>query len=88
MKEKKNTQYTIREVPEATDHLLRESALAEGISLNQASIRALERGLGLDGGRVVYRRLRHLAGHLGRQERAAWQKALSEQDVVDPEAWK
>ena len=43
---KTKTQYTIRDIPELTDSRLRETAAMEEISLNQAALQALQRGLG------------------------------------------
>ena len=41
-------QYTIRNVPEALDRELRECANRKGMSLNDAAIEAIKRGLGLE----------------------------------------
>jgi plasmid stability protein len=79
-------QYTIRNIPPHVDEAIRRRARAEGRSLNDVAIAALERGMGVAEGRVVYRRLSGIAG--------TWEpdperdRALAEQDEVDEEAWR
>lgn len=45
----KTSQYTLRNVPERTDAVLREKAAEYGASLNETALRILNRGLGLEG---------------------------------------
>jgi len=51
-------------------------------------VEALQRGLGVAGERVSYRRLRHLVSAPGELDRKAWGKTLSEMDQINPEDWK
>ncbi|MCX6934864.1 MAG: hypothetical protein NTZ01_01500 [Verrucomicrobia bacterium] len=88
MRQKQKTQYTIRDVPEAADARLRETAAMEEISLNQAALQAMERGLGMGGQPVHYRSLRSLLNKPGEVDRASWAEALSQMDQVNPEDWK
>jgi hypothetical protein len=88
MKERRKTQYTVRDVSEATDLRLREAAALEDISLNQAVLRALERGLGLAEEPVRYRSLRGLVRQTDKVDQKAWAAALESMDKVNPEDWK
>jgi len=87
MEKKPTVQYTVRDVPEEVDGLLRESAAMEGVSLNQATLRALERGLGSERQPVRYRTLRQMIAQT-KVSTKAWQAALEEQDQTNPEDWK
>ena len=87
MEKKPTVQYTVRDVPEEVDGLLRESAALEGVSLNQATLRALERGLGSERQPVRYRTLRQMITQ-NKVSTKAWQAALQEQDQTNPEDWK
>jgi hypothetical protein len=88
MEKKPTIQYTVRDVPEEVDGLLRESATLEGVSLNQATLRALERGLGSDRQPVRYRTLRQMIAQTPKPSTKAWHAALEEQDQTNPEDWK
>ncbi|MFM8982458.1 MAG: hypothetical protein ACKOLA_06035 [Spartobacteria bacterium] len=88
MKKKQSVQYTVRDVPEEIDGLLRESAVLEGVSLNQATLHALQRGLGTERVPVRYRTLRQMLAQNQKASKAAWQAALDEQDKTNPEDWK
>ncbi|MEN9470462.1 MAG: hypothetical protein RL630_2195 [Verrucomicrobiota bacterium] len=88
MEKKPTIQYTVRDVPEEVDGLLRESATLEGVSLNQATLRALERGLGSDRQPVRYRTLRQMIAQTPKASTKAWHAALEEQDQTNPEDWK
>lgn len=88
MKKKSTVQYTVRDVPEEVDCLLRESAALEGVSLNQATLHALERGLGTDRTPVRYRTLRQMVSRTPKASTTAWRAALKEQDKLNPEDWK
>jgi hypothetical protein len=63
-------------------------AATQDISLNQAAIKALERGLGMGGETVSYRKLRHLVCKPNEIDRKAWDKTLSTMDQVNPVDWK
>lgn len=88
MQKKPTVQYTVRDVPEEVDGLLRECAAMEGVSLNQATLRALERGLGSERQPVRYRTLRQMITQTPKVSTKAWQAALEEQDQTNPEDWK
>lgn len=88
MKKKQSVQYTVRDVPEEIDGLLRESAVLEGVSLNQATLHALQRGLGTERVPVRYRTLRQMLAQNQKASKAAWQAALDEQDKTNSEDWK
>jgi hypothetical protein len=88
MEKKPTIQYTVRDVPEEVDGLLRESATLEGVSLNQATLRALERGLGSERQPVRYRTLRHMIARTPKASTKAWRAALEELDQTNPEDWK
>ncbi len=88
MKKKASVQYTVRDVPEEMDGRLRESAALEGVSLNQAALRAMQRGLGSERQPVRYRTLRQMVARTPKATTAAWRAALEEQDSVHPGDWK
>ena len=88
MKKKASVQYTVRDVPEEMDGRLRESAALEGVSLNQAALRAMQRGLGSERQPVRYRTLRQMVARTPKATTAAWRGALEEQDKTNPEDWK
>ena len=85
---KRKSQYTIRDVPESTDHRLRETAALEDISLNQAALRAIQRGLGTGEQPVTYRTVRDLLPSTPAVDTSGWATVLSEMDRVNPEEWK
>lgn len=84
----RKTQYTIRDVPVTSDSRLREVAALEDISLNQAALRALERGLGISGEPIRYRSLRQMVPEKNSVDLPGWKAALAEMDRVNPEDWK
>ena len=83
---KRHIQYTMRCVRERADLVLRETALREGKSLNEAALAALEKGLGLGSDPVRHHDLDALAGSWVND--AAFDKALRDMDRIDPELWK
>lgn len=88
MSKRRKLQYTVRDVPPELDNKLRASALSEQISLNQATLRAIERGLGLQGATVRYRNLRKIVKSTLPLETKLWDELLSKLDVVNPDDWK
>ena len=84
----KKPQYTIRDVPESTDRRLRETAALEDISLNQAALRAIQRGLGTGEQPLKYRSMRDLLPATTSVDTSGWASVLSEMDRVNPEEWK
>lgn len=79
-------QYTIRNVPDVLDAALRRSAREQGKSLNEVTIEALARGAGLGENRLRQRDLGEIAGSWRKDP--AFERALAEQDKVDPELWR
>ena len=85
---KSKSQYTIRDIPASTDHRLRETAALEDISLNQAALRAIQRGLGTGEQPLKYRSVRDLLPSDAAIDTSGWANFLSEMDRVNPEEWK
>ena len=79
-------QYTIRNVPETLDRELRERAKRKGISLNEAALEAIRRGLGLGETETLYDDLDDLIGTWKADDE--FDRAVSEQDRVDTNAWQ
>lgn len=79
-------QYTIRNVPEILDEILRRYAREQGKSLNEVAIQALARGAGLGEKRFRQRDLGEIAGSWRKDP--AFDRALAEQDSIDPELWR
>jgi hypothetical protein len=79
-------QYTIRGVPAAIDARLRALAAAEQRSLNDTVLQVLTRALGLSASAVRHRDLGDIAGTWN--EDPAFDRALLDQDQVDPDLWK
>ncbi len=79
-------QYTIRNVPETVDRSLREEARRHGKSLNEIAVEVLRRGLGLTDDVPRYNDLDDLAGSWVADP--AVDRALEEQDRIDPELWE
>jgi len=79
-------QYTLRGIPRELDEALRRKAKQDGVSLNQAVLSALARGLGLVEERPLYHDLDDLAGTW--VEDPAFDEALRAMDSVDPDLWK
>ncbi len=88
MNERQSVQYTIRDVPSEVDIRLRETAALEGVSLNQATLGALARGLGVDGTPVRYRSLGSIVRHVPKADIKAWRAALRAQDRVNKDDWR
>ncbi|HUF64174.1 MAG TPA: hypothetical protein VMN36_19010 [Verrucomicrobiales bacterium] len=80
------TQYTIRAVPAAIDRALRRRARQEAKSLNAVVVEALARGLELDAQPAEHTDLDALIGSW--QEDPAFDRAISDFERVDEEAWK
>lgn len=79
-------QYTIRNVPESLDRELRERAKRKRISLNEAAVEAIKRGLGFADAEVIYDDLDDLIGTWKPDKE--FDRAISEQDKVDSDAWQ
>ena len=79
-------QYTIRGIPPAVDHALRERARATGKSLNEATLEALSEGSGMTAAPRKRRSLADIAG-TWRNDRQT-DAALAAQDRIDEELWR
>jgi hypothetical protein len=88
MQKTQPVQYTVRDVPVEVDTRLRETAALEDLSLNQAALRALARGLGVDGTPVRYRSLGEMVRRVPKTGVKAWRSALRDQDKVNPADWR
>ena len=86
MKERKRTQYTIRNIPERTDRLLREAAAEYGTSLNETTIAMIMRGLGAEAEAVEHHDLDELIGSWIQD--AECDRALADMDKIDVELWR
>ena len=84
---KPKLQYTIRNVPDRLDAKLRETATEYGQSLNEASLSALKKGLGVsDAPPPKHHDLDDLAGTWVRDE--ASERALDEMRQIDKGMWQ
>jgi len=79
-------QYTIRNIPDALDRELRDRAKRRGMSLNEAAIDAMKRGLGITGGGVEYDDLDDLIGTW--KDDGAFDQAIADQDKIDSDLWR
>lgn len=79
-------QYTLRNVPNLLDEVLRRSAREQGKSLNEVAIEALVRGAGLSERRFRQRDLNDIAGSWRKDP--AFEAALTAQDTIDAELWR
>lgn len=84
-------QLTVRGFEPEVERRLRELARREGISLSQAAMRLIRRGVGIDplpvGTDQVGGALDHLIGTLPAEDAAALDEALAPTRVVDDELW-
>lgn len=79
-------QYTLRNIPEVVDRILRRRARAQGASLNEVALEALARGAGVAEEAVRQRTLRDLAGAW--EEDGEFDAALRDQRAVDEALWR
>lgn len=82
----KNTQYTIRGIPEKINTKIRKKAKEEGKSLNKVVIEALSCGLGLTDVPHQYNDLDDLIGTW--VEDPEFDAAVKAMDQVDPDLWR
>ncbi|MBW2731604.1 MAG: hypothetical protein JRH20_04370 [Deltaproteobacteria bacterium] len=78
-------QYTTRNIPSHLDQALREQAKREGKSLNEVTINALLRALGLDGSERIHRKLDDVAGTWVHDPEI--DEGLDAQRKIDPDLW-
>lgn len=79
-------QYTIRNVPKRLDAALRQVAREQSKSLNEVTIDALARGAGLSEEPTRRRDLSDIAGSW--REDPAFDAAVAEQDMIQPDLWR
>lgn len=78
-------QFTVRGITDDLNRAARESAEREGLSLNEALLRALRAGLGVESAPSKKRDLSKIFGK--RLIDDATLKALQQQRSIDPEHW-
>ncbi|MFO7729758.1 MAG: hypothetical protein R6V86_03230 [Spirochaetia bacterium] len=78
-------QYTVRNIPSALDRALREWARRRDVSLNQAIVDAIKRGIGMDE-EQEHNNLDDLIGTWQQDEE--FDQALSEQDTIEQDLWR
>lgn len=84
MKENRARQYTIRNVPDHVDRVLRHRAKATRKSFNQVALEALVAGVGES---VPRRDLSGIAGTLPPDEAALLEEEIRRQHQIDPDLW-
>jgi hypothetical protein len=78
-------QYTVRKIPDALDRALREWARRRNVSLNQAIVDAIKRGIGMDE-EQEHNDLDDLIGTWQQDEE--FEQALREQDTIEQDLWR
>ena len=81
-----STQYTIRAIPAAIDHAVRQRARREEKSINAVVVEALARGLELDARPAAYTDLDELIGTW--QEDPEFDRAVADFERIDEDVWK
>ncbi len=83
-------QLTIRGFDDTLERRIRDLARSEKISLNQAVLRLLRKGAGLedDPGDQIGSSLDDLIGTWTEEEGRAFDKAVSDFEVIDEEMWR
>jgi hypothetical protein len=79
-------QYTIRNVPDDVDRLLRRRAKQLGKSFNQVALEALTAGAGLE--LKPKRDLREIVGSMSSEEASRMEEELRLQHQIDDELWR
>jgi hypothetical protein len=79
-------QYTLRKVPREIDKALRKKAKDEGKSLNQVALEALARGAGVTAEPPKFHDLDFAIGTW--VEDPEFDKAILDQDQIEPDMWK
>jgi hypothetical protein len=85
MKKKASIQYTIRSVPRALDQALRDKAMREHKSINDAALSVMERGLGISRDPIRYDDLDDLAGTWVRDPEC--DQAMEGMRKIDQDLW-
>ena len=79
-------QYTIRNIPQRVDRVLRQRVRESGKSFNQVALEALISGAGES--QKPNRDLSEVVGSLTQQEAERMDEEIRNQRTVDPELWK
>lgn len=79
-------QYTIRNVPDYLDNVLRDAAREQHKSLNEVMVEALARGAGVADRRVRQRDLSDIVGTW--QEDPVFDSAVADQRRIDEDMWR
>lgn len=79
-------QYTIRQVPEQIDRLIRQRAKQSNKSLNAVLLEVLQRGIGVSDKPAEYHDLDHLAGSW--VDDPDFDDAMKDFDTIDEALWK
>lgn len=82
----RTVQHTIRGIPKPVDEALRRESKQAGRSLNQVAVAALARGLGVTEPPARHHDLDALAGTW--EEDSAFDRAIRNQDRIDPSLWQ
>lgn len=83
---KEKRQYTIRNIPDRVDRVLKKRARATGKSFNQIALDALIMGAGEP--LVPKRDLSFIIGSMTANEVAEMDQSISAQRQIDPSIWK
>ncbi len=83
---RKGRQYTIRDIPTRVDEALKRRARQEGKSLNQVTVDALTRAVGLGEEPTLHHDLDYLAGTW--VEDPEFESVIRDQDRIDPGLWQ
>ena len=86
MKKQATKQYTLRNIPQEVDRVLKQRALESGKSFNQVAIEALAEGAQVRN--RARRNLSDIAGTLSAKEAKAIGIEIKHQHQIDPELWK
>jgi plasmid stability protein len=84
--QKKDTQYTIRNIPVNIDRALRDRATSSGKSLNEVTLEALASGVGETA--KPKRDLTYMIGTMSAKEASQLQHEISNQRKIDADLWK
>ena len=86
MKKMQSVQYTVRNVPQEIDRIIRRKARKEGRSLNEVILEALKNSVGIGADDVPKRDLNWLAGSW--KEDRAFDAILADMRKIDAEMWR
>ena len=86
MEKRRRIQYTIRDVSDRMDAVLRERSAKYGKSLNETALEALSKGLGLGDEPVRHHDMDDLFGKW--VDDPEFDKAIAEMRRIDPDMWK